>query len=222
MKFLTWVSHGLKRLRPAHNPEHYYEEYERLSKADLSQVEIFRVIKEWCAGRKNVLEVGCGIGYLANYLGASGADMNEEAIRRAKDHYPHLKFYCCGVQDTQLPAHSFDAIICNNIFEHLEDDIREQAYRELQRIATPDAIIIYGYSDPYHPMEILSGFSKFDKGLLDLTHIHNWSVGGFIKELRKYLRVEEARRVSIFAKFLPYSQVFKGAVVVRCAVKTEV
>ncbi len=44
------------------------------------------------------------------------------------------------ITDIQFPDNSFDVIICNHVFEHVEDDV--QAMREFNRVIRPEGWII--------------------------------------------------------------------------------
>ena len=53
------------------------------------------MLKEIIPENSNVLEVGCGNGQLIGRLNVKGVgiDLSEKLIKKAKDSFPHLKFY---------------------------------------------------------------------------------------------------------------------------------
>ena len=80
---------------------------------------------------KNILEVGCGIGnltkYLANYNRLTCIDKSENFIKHMKIDYPEIKFYEVDITDRsvlKLGENSFDTVICVNVLEHIDDDIK--------------------------------------------------------------------------------------------------
>jgi len=80
---------------------------------------------------KNILEVGCGIGnltkYLANYNRLTCIDKSENFIKHMKIDYPEIKFYEVDITDRsvlKLGENSFDTVICVNVLEHIDNDIK--------------------------------------------------------------------------------------------------
>src|SRR2546425_10001491 len=78
---------------------------------------------------KRVLDLACGEGYGTNILAVSassvaGVDIDENVIRHAAGKYSSesLRFLCGSI--TAVPIHddhSFDAIVCFEAIEHIED-----------------------------------------------------------------------------------------------------
>jgi SAM-dependent methyltransferase len=120
------------------------------------------------AGGGHVLDVGCGCGYGAHYLGTSGADLvvgfdlSSEAIRYAKERYggPNVQF---AVMDTYSLAFdgAFDLVTCFEVIEHVE--FPERALREIHTVLTKDGVLLIstpnklnyvaggeGGSNPFH------------------------------------------------------------------------
>jgi len=71
----------------------YYKRYEHFKRINnLGEVESFRVIKSWARGK--ILDIGCGIGYITNYLGAVGIDVDKvccEIMGIDPFHVEHLR-----------------------------------------------------------------------------------------------------------------------------------
>ena len=55
--------------------------------------------------KSKILEVGCGNGWLTNYLGATGYDINEVELEQAKRVFPEREFLCA------LSGKTYDAVV---------------------------------------------------------------------------------------------------------------
>jgi glycosyltransferase involved in cell wall biosynthesis/SAM-dependent methyltransferase len=82
----------------------------------------------------NILDVGCGNGYIGNALAGRytvvGVDISTVALR-------HLKVPGCLASAAQLPwaDHAFDLVIASEVIEHLPPGEFDAALREIQRVA---------------------------------------------------------------------------------------
>nr|WP_294943206.1 class I SAM-dependent methyltransferase [uncultured Mucilaginibacter sp.] len=132
-----------------------------------------------------ILDLGCGNGYLVNYLvslgyNAYGTDASEKGIAMAKEHNPD-RFFVQDLSTDKLPPElqqlSFDTIISTEVIEHLYDpegfiDFCKQA------LSKGGDIII---STPYHGYLknlVLSLTNKWDQHLNPVWlggHIKMWS-----------------------------------------------
>lgn len=75
-----------------------------------------------------VLEVGCGAGYGAAHLAASGADVvatdfSAEAVEYARHRYPAVRFEQASATALRFPDASFDAVVSCQVIEHIDDDV---------------------------------------------------------------------------------------------------
>jgi len=94
-----------------------------------------------------VLEVGCGSGYILNLIDKGelhGIDLSNAAITWAKDklkHKPNVKHL--SVQPAEkmtFPDNSFDVVFCSEVIEHVPDP--QKLLAEIFRVAKPDARIV--------------------------------------------------------------------------------
>lgn len=77
-----------------------------------------------CKG--NVLELGCGKGYLTEEIHnqrfkVTGVDMNVEKIERAQHRCPDISFIQSDILNLSLPSESFDTVILPEILEHVPE-----------------------------------------------------------------------------------------------------
>jgi 2-polyprenyl-3-methyl-5-hydroxy-6-metoxy-1,4-benzoquinol methylase len=134
---------------------------------------------------KYILDLGCGNGYLVNYLvkqgyNAYGTDASEKGIAIAKETNPD-RFFVQDLSSEVLPSQlhhiPFDTIISTEVIEHLYNP---EAFINFckQQLNPGDELII---STPYHGYLknlMLSIFNKWDSHLDPLWlggHIKLWS-----------------------------------------------
>lgn len=129
-----------------------------------------------------ILDLGCGNGYLVNYLislgyKAYGTDASEAGIRIAQQTNPE-RFYVQDLSTGQLPEElqkiKFDTVISTEVIEHLYDP--EGFIDFCKQLLPPQGEILI--STPYHGYLknlILSVFDKWDQ------HMNPVWLGGHIK-----------------------------------------
>lgn len=129
-----------------------------------------------------ILDVGCGNGYLVNYLislgyNAYGTDASEKGITIAKQSNPD-RFFVQDLSTDKLPEElqhlKFDTVIATEVIEHLYDPEDFIVFCK-QALGNKGEIIL---STPYHGYLknlALSLFNKWDR------HLDPFWVGGHIK-----------------------------------------
>jgi SAM-dependent methyltransferase len=142
------------------------------------------------AGR-TVLDVGCGSGYLGALLAERGYDVT--GIERSGCY--QLPFPSSvrlieadleqGLPD--LPAGSFDYVLCADILEHLRDPGR--LLEQLRGVVRPGGLLIASLPNSgniYFRLNILAGrFPQDEKGLFDRTHVRFYMWSGWSDLLQK-------------------------------------
>lgn len=109
------------------------------------QRRFFGLLKK--ADPKTVLEVGCGEGFLLNYIAGrdarlrlSGVDLSYAAVHFARDRFALNSGLLVGsVYDLPFRAGVFDLVVCSEVLEHLSDV--QCAVAELQRISARHVLI---------------------------------------------------------------------------------
>ncbi len=132
-----------------------------------------------------ILDLGCGNGYLVNYLvslgyNAYGTDASEQGIAIAADGNPG-RFFVQDLSSNELPPElqglQFDTIISTEVIEHLYDPEKFIDFCKQALIANGELII----STPYHGYLknlLLSLTNKWDEHMNPLWlggHIKMWS-----------------------------------------------
>lgn len=114
---------------------------------DLNKQCVSKILEE--VKNENVLEVGCGRGYLANLLSknnkvtAVDIDISEEIIEK----YPSINFQKMDIHRLEFENDNFDSVICTHTLEHVK--FINKAISELRRVAKKRIIIVIPRERPY-------------------------------------------------------------------------
>jgi 2-polyprenyl-3-methyl-5-hydroxy-6-metoxy-1,4-benzoquinol methylase len=132
-----------------------------------NHLKVYKFAAQLCSG-KDVLDVGCGTGYGAQFLANSarsviGIDLSRQAIRYANGRYldSNIRFLRMDAEQLKFGDRSFDFVISSENFEHLHD--QRANLREISRIlrdegmlllATPNREMFLEIDNPYHTHEV--------------------------------------------------------------------
>ena len=147
----------------------------------MNKLKSYQLVHLYLEGKK-VLDLGCGRGeYLQNFSKDSlGIEISKPNIK-----YCHKKGLKVLTQDLNLElplsSHSFEAIFCSHVLEHLESPIK--MLREIKRVLKKGGILVIGlpiegsllnYFDQYyedHPGHLYSFSLKNIKILLEIIEL---------------------------------------------------
>jgi len=132
-----------------------------------------------------VLDVGCGRGDIALYLGrnskeAIGIDYSKEAIKLAnsvKKNFPltvrkKIHFKVMNIKALSFPDNYFDVVVCIDVLEHLYKNEVEQALGEIKRVLKKDGILflqsginklLYDFVYKYYTFPVNKVVTKLDQ-----------------------------------------------------------
>jgi len=130
----------------------------------VNHLRVYQYIRQFTAG-KQVLDVGCGVGYGTALLASTaaravGIDIARKAVNEAFRLYPAGEFLRMDAENMTFPDASFDVIVSTENFEHLPDQAKH--VRELARVvrpdgfcfvATPNPELFLGQNNPFHTKE---------------------------------------------------------------------
>jgi 2-polyprenyl-3-methyl-5-hydroxy-6-metoxy-1,4-benzoquinol methylase len=166
------------------------DDLETMSEAKRYQAHVFELLRPHIG--RSVLEVGCGIGTTSLKL-AEIADRlvciepNLNCVSRARaalDGNPKITLHITHLEDcdrAEMLAARFDTIVCVNVLEHIEDDVKALSlFRELVAPANGSVLIfVPAVQAAYGPLDAALGhhrrYSKptlraaFDAAGLDLV-----------------------------------------------------
>jgi 2-polyprenyl-3-methyl-5-hydroxy-6-metoxy-1,4-benzoquinol methylase len=141
----------------------------------------------------NVFDVGCGEGYVTNYISKlstnikiEGIDISERVIEKARDSFPHIDFSVGSILSIDQPSNSYDLVVACEVLEHLEDP--KLALQEVFRISSKYVFI----SVPNEPIWRISNFlrGKYITNWGNTPgHIQHWSKKDIISLVQNYGRV---------------------------------
>jgi O-antigen biosynthesis protein len=138
------------------------------------------MIVELVGYNKNVLDIGCSTGYLAEVLvqrgcRVTGIEIDPKSARRAEEHCERVIVGDVESLDLgkELDEGSFDVIIFGDVLEHLKDPL--QALRRLKSSLGPRGYVVASIPNIAHGsvrLALMQGkFRYHSVGLLDSTHL---------------------------------------------------
>ncbi|MCB2081423.1 MAG: class I SAM-dependent methyltransferase [Rickettsiales bacterium] len=101
-----------------------------------------------CITQSNVLEVGCGTGYLAKALSKSNTVTATDILisNEIREDNPEITFVSCPAEHLPFEDKAFETTVCTHVLEHVLDF--EQCVRELRRVTKKELHIIVPLQRP--------------------------------------------------------------------------
>jgi len=152
-----------------------------------------------------VLDLGCGGGFLSNYLAArghrvTGIDPTAENLRVSRANDPsHTAIYELG-DPRALPyaSHSFEVVCAMDLLEHLDDP--ERVIAEASRVLVPGGLFVFHtFNRTWQAnLVVIKGISWFVRNARGDLHV-----------LQRFVRPEELQRICLAHHLEPV--VFRGS-----------
>ena len=102
--------------------------------------------------KTDILEVGCGLGYVADFLNkglagdqaaVTGMDISQTAVAKAKKVFPHLNFVAADIGEVNLSHKaSYDMIIMSQILWYILEKL-PQIFKNFERLIRPGGHLIF-------------------------------------------------------------------------------
>lgn len=203
----------------------YYQWFD--NKVNFEDVEFYRSIKKIIYSkfkRPLIFDIGCGQGFVSNYLNAVGFDINKYAIVLAKKRYPKKRFFKIEANNIDLKKMKLkkgNAVICLNLIEHLDDSYRNDFMSKIiPTVLQKNGYVIFSLYKQYHFFNILN--MVIQRGsFFDPTHVHNWTRNQFKSEVSKYFKIIKVLDVSGYTKLIPLTKFIKTETLIIARLKNE-
>lgn len=134
------------------------------------------------AGPRSVLDAGCGEGFVVDFvarqdpsLELTGVDLSEGAIRYARERFGNQGHFREGsIYDLPFDEDAFDAVVCSEVLEHLDEPGR--AVAELRRVARSHVLMTV----PREPFfKWLNDIGRWLGISPDPGHVNFWTTSTF-------------------------------------------
>lgn len=142
---------------------------------------------------KNILDAGCGEGYVINFLRQhlpiiemTGLDISKEALGAAYRLNPQVDFYSENIYQTGFLDNSYDLSLCLEVLEHLERPTL--ALKELRRVTKRYCLFSVPY-EPFFSLANLLRLRNFDCFGRDPEHVNFWNRKEFFNFVSDYFTV---------------------------------
>lgn len=143
-----------------------YKKYSEYSYESSGYKKLDYIVKniqtEFGSAKCRILEIGCGNGNISTVLASYGhevlaIDMSEDCIRYAaalknKLNLKNLSFKMSNAMEIQSVGEPFDAVICSEVLEHLDDP--ESVVSKAYSVLKPGGILIVTVPNGYGPWEL--------------------------------------------------------------------
>lgn len=144
-------------------------------------IAILEAIRYLRLTKPNIIDLGCGTGWLTNVLSTFGptigVDISDVAIADASKRFPHVQFMCENIAEWDFPQSSFDLVVSHEVLEHFED---QQAYvRVVQRLLKPGGFLVMTTPNRWTS----EALSAEELASYDRQPVENWLTGGELKTL---------------------------------------
>jgi len=121
---------------------------------------IAKHIKHLDPKKSKVLDIGCGNGNISIYLGSLGfnvlgVDISDKAVDKAMrlNTLENVSFKVMSAEDLIATGPSYDAVICSEVLEHLEDPGR--LLKVINILLKPEGKLIVTVPNGFGPREML-------------------------------------------------------------------
>jgi SAM-dependent methyltransferase len=141
------------------------------------------------AGSARVLDVGCGEGHITAAIRStfpqaeiSGLDCSLTAISHAVQAFSGIDFIVGNAYDLPYSRGYFDAVVCNNIWEHVPDPLR--LLQAISRVLRPEGVLILSTPNRYHVGNLAHVLTGRPVSLRSEHHVTEYTIGQVLEQLR--------------------------------------
>jgi len=123
----------------------------------------------------NIVEVGCGRGYLSNILSKFGRLIATDMVvsNKIKQQYQNITFQEANIESLPFKDNYFDNVVCTHTLEHVLDI--NKAISELRRVCKRRLIIVVPQQRPYkYTFDLHLHFFPYPHSLLTIMKSDNF------------------------------------------------
>lgn len=183
-----------------------------LSKNILKQFMIKRFLEkllkitESCRGhdeKMSVLDVGCGEGFVANFLydkikglKITAVDYFEEAVKKAQaGNQRNIRFEKGDIYRLNYDKDAFDMVLATEVLEHLDKPV--EALEELVRTARK-YVVVSVPNEPFFCLGNLLSGKNIKRLGNPIDHVNHWTYFGFEKFIRNNTKNVKLKKYNLF------------------------
>lgn len=155
-----------------------------ISDDDFTYGTLLFLLKKYIKSKINILDIGCGVGSVDFYLASlennvTGIDISNRAIKVANDTLKTMTFsknlrFKVFNFPKKLPNGKYNAIICSEVLEHLNDD--NLAVRQMTKLLIHNGLVIASSPSLNAPLYKLGLLNNFDR---NVGHVRRYSTVSF-------------------------------------------
>ncbi|QQG41190.1 MAG: class I SAM-dependent methyltransferase [Candidatus Woesebacteria bacterium] len=155
-----------------------------ITRNDFTYHTILSYLSKYVNKKKEVLDIGCGVGAVDLYLGnlgvsVLGIDISKNGIAIAKENAKHLgvaHFVKFTIMDfpRRLPKKQFDLVICSEVLEHIVND--KSAVEKIFKLLKTGGVVIASSPSENAPLYRMGVLRKFEQ---KVGHLRRYSVKNF-------------------------------------------
>jgi SAM-dependent methyltransferase len=123
-----------------------------VQRVDPVRVSVDRMVRRRLAVTRNlcrgeVVELGCGRGFLPRMLHARGLpviglDLNPDKLRAAREHFPQGNFVRGDILALPLSARTFDTVLLPEVLEHVPEEVGERMLAGAWELVRPGGRLV--------------------------------------------------------------------------------
>jgi len=144
-------------------------------------------------GKIQVLDMGCGEGFISNILyneiqncNITGIDFDARAIEEASKTNKGIDFIVGSIYRIPFEDNYFQFVVCTEVLEHLEKPI--DALKELVRVTSTSGVLIISVpNEPFFSIGNLLSLKNITRLGNPIDHINHWTKHDFKLWTEKYL-----------------------------------
>lgn len=137
-----------------------------------------------------ILDIGCGEGHITEAIrqkipgsNVTGLDYSISAIKYAHRNFPNIEFVVGDAYNCPYPDGYFDAVVCNNLWEHVPDPL--YLLSVVRRVVKPGGHIVISTPSRYRLGNLFRVLRGKKVAFMSHHHVTEYSVGQ-VKEQLKY------------------------------------